>query len=91
MLRRIFQLSKRFGNSIISRSVRTVLASPGLKRQAVAVLARYPELKHRLRLWGLRHGRQPLSRTSDGTPGNLSRRAARVYADLKRAIEAREN
>jgi len=67
------------------------MASPGLKRQAVAVLARYPELKHRLRLWALRQGRQTFSSTSDGTPGNLSRRAARVYADLKRAIEARKN
>jgi hypothetical protein len=67
------------------------MASPGLKRRALAVLARYPRLKYRLRLRALLEGREPLSNMADVTPVNLSPRAARVYADLKRAIEARKN
>jgi hypothetical protein len=89
MLQRIFQLSKRIGNSTIVWSVRKVKASPALKMRVVAVLARYPQLKHRMSLRALRASGELLSRMSDGTPLNLSPRAARIYADLKRAIEAR--
>jgi hypothetical protein len=42
-------------------------------------------------LRALRASGELLSRMSDGTPLNLSPRAARIYADLKRAIEARKN
>ena len=67
------------------------MASPGLKRRALAVLARYPQLKYRLRLLALREGRELLSSMSEGTPVNLSPRATRIYAELKRAIEARKH
>jgi hypothetical protein len=91
MIQRILQLSKRIGNSTTVWIVRKVRGSPALRMRVVAALARYPRLKHLLRLRALRASEELLSHMSDETSLNLSPRAARIYADLKRAIEARKN
>ncbi len=67
---------------LVAWAMRRTLARPRLKAYVAGALANHPGLKQRLRRFALRSG---LIRHED-----LSPRAARIYADLKKAIEAKK-
>jgi hypothetical protein len=102
-LRWVLQLPQLLGNLVVLWSGRQVTARPRLKMRAMALLARHPGIKKRLRPLAVRAGLAPgaladpmllsiqrdlKSSSANGMPDNLSPRAARIYAELRRAIEA---
>lgn len=87
---------RRRAGTALRRVALAVMRQPRGKRLALAVLARFPALRRRLHGvvysvhgTGLQHGLppEPLS----GTPDDLPPRAARVYAALKAARDARQD
>lgn len=79
---------QRVGKSLLRRLGVWVLRQPRLKQAALGVLDLMPGVRHRLH----RIVRWPAStsgsvRIAAQGPGDLSPRAARIYADLKAAIE----
>lgn len=87
---------RRRARGALRRVALAVMREPRAKRFALAVLARFPALRRRIHGVvyrapdpGLHHGLppEPLS----GTPDDLPPRAARVYAALKAARDARRH
>lgn len=80
---------QRLGSSLLQRLGLWVLRQPMLERAALAVLDLMPGVRHRLH-----HIVRAPASTSGGAAqesGDLSPRAARIYADLRQAIGARKN
>ncbi len=80
---------QRLGNSLLQRLGLWVLHQPMLERAALAVLDLMPGVRHRLH-----HIVRAPASTSGGAAqesGDLSPRAARIYAELRQTIGARKN
>lgn len=101
-LRGVLRLPKRMVKPLVVRAMRKTFANPGLKARALSVLAKCPQLKLHLRLLALRAGlildspvspmvTKDQSVTADDTSINLAPRVARIYADLKQAVEERNS
>lgn len=80
------------------RSIHEVLASPDLRARALSVLAEYPRLYQYLREFAARSGLSENTIATASAPNmseesikNLSPLAARIYADLKKAIHTQKS
>jgi hypothetical protein len=116
-MRWAIRLPKRMVKPLVRWSMRMTLNNPARKKHALNMLAKYPQLKHHLRLFAKSSGliAEPniistTSRAFESDPdsqsagttayssimseesiSNLSPRAASIYAELKRSIDARKN
>ncbi len=93
---------EQVARSLLTHALRPLLGNAPLKSFVLRVLSRYPRTRYRLAEWVQRFGSPPDGNTishntaADGAPPHaelpkkLSPRAARVYVDLKQAIEARK-
>jgi SAM-dependent methyltransferase len=95
--RSVRRVPKRIAKPLVVWAMRQAIANPTLKARALSVLAKHPQLKQRLRELA---ERSALLRDS-GTVSSqwiietefqesLSPRIARIYLELKQAIEARK-
>jgi FkbM family methyltransferase len=94
MVRSVLRLPK----SLMVWVIRQVLANPGLKARALGMLAERPRLYQRLREFAARSGLLENTIATASAPNmseesikNLSPLAARIYADLKKAIDTRKS
>jgi hypothetical protein len=71
-------LPKRVAKPLVVWAMRKTLSNPRLKSCALNMLGKHPQLKLHLRQFAIR----------SGLLTGWSPRAARIYADLKRACEA---
>ncbi|WEF32930.1 class I SAM-dependent methyltransferase [Pseudoduganella chitinolytica] len=88
--------ARRHAGGALRRVALAVMRQPRAKRLALAVLARFPALRRRIHGVvysapgaGLQHGLPP--EPLGGTPDDLPPRAARAYAALKAARDARRH
>jgi O-antigen chain-terminating methyltransferase len=77
-------------NRPLLHAKRYIYRRPRLKRVALAVLSKFPAVKRRLRLL-FAFSAQITTSSVDAESVGLSPRAARIYADLQKAIAARKN
>lgn len=80
------RLPKRIAKSLVVWVMQRTLANPRLTVRALGVLSKHPELKQHLRQFAMRSGL-----IAEESIRKLLPRAARIYADLQKAIEVRKS
>lgn len=85
---RLANAAKNRLKPLIKRAGYAAMRQPHLKRYALAVLDRMPGLKERLR--NILHASAATASHGTRKPDSLSPRAARMYSELKKAIDARK-
>ncbi|HEY0847590.1 MAG TPA: FkbM family methyltransferase, partial [Noviherbaspirillum sp.] len=81
---------KRRVKVLLQRTGHEILRRPALTRFTLTALNRFPALKRRMQNV-MRPPAAPPQPALPPQPAHLSPRAARIYAELKKAIDARKN